>query len=231
MIKNILIDLDDTLYDFRKAEKIALRNTLEAIGIEPKEEIVKRYHEVNEEQWKKLERKEITREELKVKRFEFLSKDFVMETSAKEIAKIYEEFLSRGHFFIPGAEELLIELSKKYYLYLVTNGITHVQKGRIKSGKISRYFTHIFISEQVGYDKPSKEYFEACFEKIHPFRREETILIGDSLTSDMLGGKNAGIKTVWFNPENIDNKTFIQPDFMVFDLLEIPRLLEEIENS
>ena len=111
---------------------------------------------------------------------------------------------------------------------MVTNGTLSVQKGRIKSAGMRPYFKDIFISEEIGYDKPGKAYFDYCFSRISNFHRENTVIIGDSLTSDILGGKNAGICTVWYNPHGSENASEIQSDYQVGELAEIENLLEKI---
>ena len=111
---------------------------------------------------------------------------------------------------------------------MVTNGTLSIQKGRIKSAGMRPYFKDIFISEEIGYDKPGKAYFDYCFSRISNFHRENTVIIGDSLTSDILGGKNAGIRTVWYNPHGSENASEIQSDYQVGELAEIENLLEKI---
>jgi len=127
-----------------------------------------------------------------------------------------------------GAVELLETLSSEYRLYLATNGTSKVQKSRISSSDISKYFRGIYISEDVGYNKPDPRYFEACFKDIPDFKRKETVMIGDSLTSDIKGGINAGIKTVWFNYEGKSRDDSIVPDYEVHSLDEIPALVKRI---
>ena len=113
----------------------------------------------------------------------------------------------------------------RYRLYLVTNGTTCVQKGRIASAGIAKYFEEIFISEEIGYDKPSARFFEYCFSRIPDFSRDRAVIVGDSLTSDIQGGINAGIRTIWFNPKGQADDADIRPDLVVGSLSEIPALL------
>ncbi len=225
MFTTILIDLDDTLFDFKKAEAKALCCTLEKLGIKPTQAITERYSEINDCMWKRLEKGEMTREEVKSKRFEVLFKELKVHTDCKLARNIYETTLSRDHIFIEGAENLLKTLYGKYRLYLVSNGSTHIQKGRIASSGIEKYFDRIFISEDVGSNKPSKEYFDYCFEKIDNFCKEETIILGDSLTSDMKGGNNAGISTCWFNPNGHENEQQIKVDYEIHSLSEFMKIL------
>lgn len=228
MIKNILLDLDNTILNFSVAERMAAKNALLTAGIQPTDEMLTRYHEINEDQWRLLELGEICHEQIKVRRYELLFEEAGIDKSPLETANIYESLLGIGHYFMEGAEELLRKLSGEYRLYLVTNGASSVQKSRIKSADIAKYFRGIYISEDVGYNKPDVRYFEACFKDIPDFRRDETVMIGDSLTSDMRGGINAGIKTVWFNPSCAANSSDILPDYEVGSLDEIPALMERL---
>ena len=129
---------------------------------------------------------------------------------------------------MPGAEELLEALYGKYPLYIVSNGNLSVQEGRIASSGIAKYFGEIFISQQIGFDKPRKEFFDACFARIPGFDRERSIIVGDSLTSDIRGGINAGIKTCWYNPRGKAAREDIRPDYSIAELNELPGLLSEI---
>ncbi|MDD6275598.1 MAG: YjjG family noncanonical pyrimidine nucleotidase [Clostridia bacterium] len=227
MIKDILFDLDDTIFDFGKAEENALKKTLLSIGVEPTEEAVKRYSEINLSQWKLLELGKLTRKELTVRRFKIFFDELGIEADTEKVNETYKKFLSQGHFFIDGAEKLLDELYGKYRLYLASNGTACVQSGRIASSGISKYFEHIFISEEIGFNKPSREFFDACFAKIQNFNADSTVIVGDSLTSDILGGINAGIHTVWFNARNQAGREDIKPEYEIKNLRELAGLLRE----
>lgn len=189
MIDTILFDLDDTLLDFKKAERTALTKTLLQMGIEPNESILSRYSELNLAQWKLLEQGKLSRSEVKTRRYKLLFDEIGVSCSVEKAVQIYESMLSMGHYFIDGAEELLETISRDYQLYLVTNGTASVQRGRLKSANIARYFIKIFISEEVGFNKPWKEYFDYCFAQIPGFQKENTVIVGDSLSSDIQGGK------------------------------------------
>lgn len=227
MIKHLFLDIDDTIFDFKKSEKSALSETLTELRIEPTPETVSLYSEINQRQWEALERGEVTREILLVRRYEILFDRLCLKIDAKQAQKIYEKKLSQTYYYLPGAEKLLSSLYGKYEIYFASNGTAIVQDGRIALSGIGRYASGIFISERIGYNKPSREFFDACFEKIDNFKKEEAIIIGDSLTSDILGGINAGIKTCLFNP-NAKPIGDIKPDYEVRTLDEIPRLLERI---
>ncbi len=225
MIRFVFLDLDDTIFDFHKAERIAIAATLEEAGIEPKPETLTRYSEINAEMWRRLERGELTREEVLKERFRALFRELGISADAARTKKTYEEKLSVGHYFMPNAHEILEKLYGKYRLFIMSNGTAHVQDSRIGSSDIPRFFEKIFISEKVGYNKPASEFFDACFAEIEEFSRNEAIIVGDSLSSDIAGGINAGIKTCLFNPHGKENKTDIFPDFEIKELTELPCLL------
>lgn len=224
----ILFDLDNTLLDFDMAESIALSKTLREFGLEPTEEILRRYNEINKRHWEMLEDGILTRAQVLVGRYEQLFQEFGITVDGATAAKRYESNLSIGHHFMPGAEELLDRLYGSYDMYIVSNGTAVVQEGRLASSGIGRYFKDIFISEQLGYDKPSKMFFEKCFAKIEGFDPKRAIIIGDSLTSDIRGGINARIMTCWFNPKGVPARGDITPDFVISSLDEIPDLLEKL---
>lgn len=228
MIKTILLDLDDTILDFHKAEHIALSATLREIGIEPTEAVLKRYSEINLAHWKRLELGELTRPEVLHGRFTQLFREFGVDGDCYEAQRIYEWKLGTGHYFLDGGQELLDTLYEKYDLYLASNGTDIVQTRRIASANIEHYFKDLFISQRLGFDKPMKEFFDRAFARIESFNPDETIIIGDSLTSDIKGGINAGIRTCWFNLHGIKNESGIIPDYEVTTLKEIPALLERI---
>ncbi len=228
MIRNVLFDLDDTLFDFHKAEKIALTKTLVHFGIDPTEETLALYSAINAAHWKRLELGEISREEVKVGRYRELFKTIGVECDPVKATAYYESMLAIGHYFMPGAPELLEELYGKYRLYIVSNGTAKVQEGRIGSSGIAKYMDGIFISQVLGANKPDKQFFDICFAEIPDFSLSETVIIGDSLSSDIKGGINAGIITVWFNPKGIENDNDIKPDYTIKELSEVPGLLSQI---
>ena len=228
MIKYILFDVDDTLLDFGKAEAAAIRKTFERIGIPVTEELIRRYSEINAQQWARFEKGEITREKLLTERFDILFSELGINVPSEMAQASYEYLLGIGHYFVDGAEELLEALKDKYELYIVSNGNASVQDRRLKSAGIIPYFKDIFISERVGFNKPSAEFFDACFEHIPGFEKDKAIIVGDRLSSDILGGINAGVKTCWFNPRGDAPDPDIPADYEIKHLSELPALLESI---
>ncbi len=227
-MKFLLLDLDDTLFDFRASEADGLKKTLRSVGIEPTDEIVVRYSEINDAQWKLLEQGKLTRTEVKRRRFELLFAWLGLVRDVESVRLYYEKVLGESHVFFDGAEEFLKDVYGKYRLYIVSNGTTAVQNGRIASAGIAEYFDAIFLSEEIGFVKPQREFFEACFSKIPDFDADDAIILGDSLTSDIQGGINAGIRTCWFNPKGKAGSADIRPDYEVRSLAEFATLLERI---
>lgn len=226
MIKTILLDLDDTIFDFAECEKQALSHSLLHFGIPFNEKDILVYHEINREIWKRLEKGEITREELRVRRFE----DFLSKIGAKlsplAMADEYAIALSETNALIPDAISFLEAVYRKYDVYAVTNGYEMIQKGRLRAANIERYFKEVFISQCIGAVKPSKGFFDHC-RQATGFDPLKTVLIGDSLTSDVKGGTEYGIYTIWYNPKG-ENAVSVFPNAEVRSLGEIPLLLGEL---
>ena len=185
MVEFLFLDLDDTILDFHKAEHIALSKTLRFFGLEPEKTVLSRYSQINRQHWERLERKELTREQVLVGRFSVLFEEYQITADPELVARKYEDYLSVGHYFLPGAEEALKRLSQKYKLYLASNGTAKVQAGRLESANISHYFEAIFVSQEIGVNKPDKLYFDRCAERIPGYDPQKAMIVGDSLTSDI----------------------------------------------
>ena len=202
--KTILIDLDDTLLDFQQSEDVAISTTIKTLGIEPTEDVVNAYKEINLKYWKMFERKEIEREALLIARFkEFCELLNVTNKDFSLLNETYFHYLSSSPFEIDGADEFLNKLSEKYDIYVITNGVKRVQTIRLSLVNITKYFKKVYISEEIGYQKPSIEFFDFVLNDLNITNKEEVLIIGDSLSSDIQGGINSGIDTVWYNPKKL----------------------------
>ena len=226
MIEFLFLDLDDTILDFHKAERIALSKTIRQFGVEPTEEVLGRYHVINKWHWEQLEQGKLTRDEVLENRFGVLFRELGVAADKTACARAYEKNLSVGHYFLPGAEEAVARLSKKYRLFLASNGTASVQHGRMTSANLYRFFEKVFVSQEIGHNKPSKAYFEGCFAQIPGFDPDRAIIVGDSLSSDILGGINAGIRTCWVNPGHAPARADIRPDYEIEALPQLEALLE-----
>ncbi len=226
MTEFLFLDMDDTILDFHKAEELALQATLKHFGLEPTAAVCARYSQINLEHWQALERRELTRQQVLLGRFAQLFRELGVQADAEAVAREYEQNLSKGHYFLPGAEEAVRRLSAKYKLYLASNGTARVQHPRLESAGLGKYFRDIFISEEMGADKPSRDYFESCFARIPGFDPSRAMIVGDSLTSDIRGGINAGIATCWVNPRHAPCGD-IRPDYEIEGLSQLEALLEQ----
>ena len=228
MIEFLLLDLDDTILDFHKAERLAIAKTFRDFGVEPTEEVLHRYHLINRSCWERLETGEWTREQVLVNRFALLFGELEVAVDATACARAYEKNLSIGHYFLPGAQEAVEALSKKYRLFLVSNGTASVQKGRLTSANLYPYFEKVFVSQELGHNKPAREFFDKAFAQIPDFDPRKAMIVGDSLTSDILGGINAGIATCWVNPGHLPKREDIPADYEIEGIYQLETLLETL---
>lgn len=224
----VLLDVDDTILDFRKAEAVALSKALAERKIEPTPAIIERYSQINKSQWELLEEGRLTREQVLLRRFELLFEELGLDLSPERMRDRYEHYLAVGHYFMPGAPELLWELYGKYALYIVSNGTASVQAGRLASAGIENFFEGIFISQEIGCNKPEQAFFERCFARIANFDPRRAMIVGDSLTSDIRGGRNAGILSCWYNPRGSAPRQDIRPDYEIQSLAQLPALLDSL---
>ena len=225
----VLFDLDDTLLDFGWAEAGSLSRCLRSFGLEPTAEILTRYSDINRRQWELLEEGKQTREETLTRRFTLLFAEYGQTIDGAEACERYENGLAEsGHRFMPGAEGLLRTLHGRYALYLVSNGLTRVQNARLASAGIAPYFDGIFLSEQLGVNKPDPAFFERSVGRVPGFDRRRALLVGDSLTSDIRGARRAGIMSCWYNARRRAPRADIVPDYEIESLAELPPLLERL---
>lgn len=233
MIKYLLWDIDNTLLSFDLAERASMTKGFKIFDIDIKDEkALEIYKDINDKHWKMLEKGEKTREEILTGRFEefFDLYDIAYDDSlVNDFNLFYQEELGKQVFFNDYAKEVLQKLGKNYKQYAVTNGSKVAQTGKLRNSGLDKIFDGVFISEDLGYDKPSKEFFDIVFESIGSKNKDEYILIGDSLTSDMLGANNAGIKNIWYNPKDFNNKASVKVDYKINNLKEVIEILENIE--
>ncbi|WHY29206.1 YjjG family noncanonical pyrimidine nucleotidase [Bacillus wiedmannii] len=225
--KTLLFDVDDTLLDFQKAEKMALRMLFEEKGIHLTSEIERQYKKINKSLWDAFEEGEINRDEVVSTRFSILFKEYGEEIDGILFENNYRSYLEEGDQLMQGAFEFINQIQSEYDLYIVTNGISKTQDKRLRNAGFHALFKDIFVSEDTGFQKPMKEYFDYVFERIPNFSPEEGLIIGDSLSADMKGGYVAGIDTCWFNPEKKSNNGEIVPTYEVQNFEELYALLKQ----
>lgn len=230
MYKYILLDIDDTLLDFGKAEHQAIVETFQKYGIDPSDENIERYSRINLSFWQQFERKEITKDLIWSGRFIQFGKEIgrsISKDEALEINTYYLSLLGKAAFPIDGAETFLKKLLERNYpLYVITNGNARVQHERLDALGYKKYFKQLFISEEIGYNKPDKEYFSLVMSGIGCTSPRDCVVIGDSLTSDIIGGIDAGMDTCWYNPKGKENRIGVQPTYTVKSYEEVLELLK-----
>ena len=223
---HLFLDADGTLFDFNTSEQKALEKSVRKLCGTWKPELADMYHQQTKKTWKELEQKLITLERLKTLRFERFKEVSGLDFDIAQMSKVYLDFLSQADDLFPGTVELLENLSKKYTLVLATNGITSVQRGRVKSTDTAKYFKTIIISEEVGVAKPDPAFFQIASEKVGNPPKEKILMIGDSMTSDMQGAMNYGIDSCLIVPLHKEVPEFVpgglKPKYLVrnFDQLE-----------
>lgn len=227
----LLFDLDNTILNFDSGERAALMDAFRQFAIEPTEKLLADYHRINIKYWEKLERGELSRIEVLEGRFDEVFRLYGIDCTGEKIQGVYEKNLGDHYDFMPGAKELLEKLYEKNDLYIVSNGCAEVQSSRIAGAGLRKYFKDFFVSENVGFDKPDVRFFNCCFARIPDFDKERAILIGDSLTSDIKGGKNAGIKSCWLNVDHRPVPAVNGPDFVISSLSELPEKLKDYING
>ncbi len=195
---DFLLDLDDTLLDFSKAERENLRRTFSAFGLPFDDALCARFHEINDGLWKLLERGGILREELKVRRFHLFFEEFGLRADAEAVSRAYFEGFSEVCFPFPGAREFLETLAARGRIYIVTNGSTVIQRRHIADAGFSPYLAGAFISEEIGADKPSQAYADYVCTHIPGFQRTRAVWVGDSLTSDRACAELLGVPFILF---------------------------------
>lgn len=217
----LLFDADNTILDFDKAEEAAFRRALNENGLYVDDTILNTYRRNNIYQWQLFEQGIISKDQVLISRFTETFKELGMTANVDSIADLYEVYLHDGFAVVDNAREVLEELQKVCKLYLVTNGVLSIQESRMKGSDMNKYFTRQFVSQIVGYPKPRLEFFEYCFIRIDGFSKVKSLIIGDSLTSDVQGGINAGIDTCWFNPKHDGNVLGITPTYEIADLRQL----------
>ncbi|MCI8441344.1 MAG: noncanonical pyrimidine nucleotidase, YjjG family [Provencibacterium sp.] len=224
----VLLDADGTLFDFHTAQRQALENTLRAYSLPFSEQTLKIYESINEGLWRRLERGEITKKQLLSSRFRLFFERLGVSADGGRFNEDYLSALAEGVFLLPGALELCRRLHEHRRLYLATNGVEYVQKKRLRLSALAPYIDGIFISEQLGYAKPDARFFDEAFARLGNPDRKGAILLGDSLSSDMLGAFQAGIAGCWYCPDENRQPQGVMPDYRIRHLEEfLPIVLGE----
>ena len=207
----LLFDADNTLFDFDQAEERALQATLEFFGYPLDSDTRELYRTINRVLWRRLDLGEISREALVVERFALFDRAMGGSRDAAALNRFYLDRLSEGAELLPGAEALCRSLAPRATLALVTNGVARAQRGRLARSALAGLFPYVFISEEVGWQKPQREFFSHVCSAMAIRDRRRAVVIGDNLVSDVQGGLQSGLDAVWFNPNGLPNPTQVRP--------------------
>lgn len=207
----LLFDADNTLFDFDRAEERALQATLEFFGYPLDSDTRELYRTINRVLWRRLNLGEISREALVVERFALFDRAMGGSRDAAALNRFYLDRLSEGAELLPGAEALCRSLAPRATLALVTNGVARAQRGRLARSALNGLFPYVFISEEVGWQKPQREFFSHVCSAMAIRDRRRAVVIGDNLVSDVQGGLQSGLDAVWFNPNGLPNPTQVRP--------------------
>ena len=227
MIKVILWDIDGTILNFLKSENYAIKKCFAAFGIEGCDDaMVARYSLINKKYWEMLERGEITKPQVQRGRFEeHFANEGIEFSDYDGLNKMYQVALGDKIFFNDDCFELLKSLKGKYKQYAVTNGTITAQENKLRQSGLDKIFDGVFISDKIGFEKPTEGFFDAVFREIGEYEKDEILIVGDSLTSDITGGNNAGILCCWYNPNGLKNQKNLRIDYEIKNLNEITYIL------
>ncbi len=223
MIKAVLIDIDDTIFDFEKCSKNAFKKTLKKLDLFYEEKDFSYFNKVNDILWTKQKLGELNINQVFIERSNMMSKYFGLDIEKEIFNNLFVEFLYDEIEIVDEIEDLLSYLSNKYQIYAASNGVYDMQVNRIKKSNLDKYFDEIFVSDKIGFEKPDKRFFQKIM-NITKFSNNDLIMIGDSIKSDIIGAKNSNIKSIYFNKENKKNsdENFT---YQVKNLSEIKKIL------
>ena len=226
-IKVVLWDIDGTLLNFKAAEKVAIRKCFEVCGLgECNDEMIARYSEINHKYWKKLERGEMSKQDILIGRFrEFFELEGLDVSKAEAFNAEYQVRLGDTICFEDYALDVILALKGKVAQYAVTNGTKVAQTRKLANSGLDLLLDDVFISDVIGVEKPMQGFFDAVWAKIGSFEKEEVLIVGDSLTSDMQGGVNTNILTCWYNPNGQENDLGLSLDYEIKNLKEVLEIL------
>lgn len=232
MFQVIMWDIDGTVLDFLAAEKAAIKTLFLKFGLgECTDEMIERYSKINRKYWERLERKELTKPEVLVGRYvEFFESEGLDVSKASAFNDAYQIALGDTIVFCDESDQIIKGLKGKYYQVAASNGTIIAQNKKLRLSGLDQILDDVFLSEKLGHEKPAEEFFTIAFEKVEKdlgrkIPREEIIIVGDSLTSDIRGGNNAGIKTCWYNPRREKNNQGVHIDYEITDLRELANIL------
>jgi 2-haloacid dehalogenase len=221
----VFLDADDTVFDYRASERNSLLNLFKSFNLPFNKDVIDKYGVINRQLWKKYENNEISQEYLRIERFRLLSQELNLSVDYKALSENYLEHLANTSVLMTNADQICRYLHKKYKTAIITNGISKVQRNRFEKSIIKDDIDYLIISEEAGFSKPNIGIFEYAEKITHYTNKEKMIIIGDSLSSDIMGGINYGIDTCWLNSQKEETGDEIKPTYSISYLLEVKNVL------
>lgn len=224
MYKAIFIDIDDTLLDFNVASKSAFKTSIYDFNLEWNDAIYQTYKNIDDRLWVHQKNGQISVQDVINLRFKELFIQLNIDLDYKYFRDSFQENLSKEHVLIEGALEVIQYLSSKYHLFVASNSLLLMQKSRLKRANLLAYFSDLYISSEIGYEKPDRRFFEICLDRSH-ISREDVLFVGDSLEADMQGASSCGIDTCWYNPNKLSHDQSIKINYMIQKLTDLKQIL------
>ena len=221
----VLLDIDNTLIDFNECARHSIIKIFNDFNLPYSDNVFRTFIEENIKIWKRLEKGEITKAYLRANRWNIILEKLNIIADGPVIEELFEKGISESAYEVTGAKDLLDYLYKKHDLYVISNGFRAVQENRLTLSNFKNYFKGTFFSEDIGISKPQKEFFDYCFEQLNNPKKDDVILIGDSISADIIGGNNYNIKTIWFNKNNEKCPDNVKPTYIVKTLSEIQNII------
>lgn len=231
MLRNLLLDLDGVIFNFKKAESVSLQNAFEFYHIAYDKDTIDLYHTINDRLWADFEKGLVTKEEVTNGRFVKLFETLNVDVDAKMFAKFYQDGLASSYFLYGDVLPFLEEMSSKLRIYAITNGVSKTAFQRLEGTDTRKYFLDVFVSEDLNAQKPSLDYFNQVMDRIKGFNKEESIIVGDSLSSDIQGALNIQVQSIYLNRYHKENISNIKPDYEVSSLEEVRDIICDLMKS
>jgi 2-haloacid dehalogenase len=220
----VFIDIDDTLLDFTKCANDAIKSACNKFGVPYTTTLVDTFHPINLDLWHRLEKKEVTKEKLFDTRFQIVFDKLGIKADGIAFETAFRENFHESAILVDGARDLLEYLRSKYKVYVASNASMHQQTNRMKKAELDGYIDGYFVSEEIGFQKPQKEFFDACFKALPDVKPQDVVMIGDSLSADIKGACEYGLKTIWYNHRN-EPTSDVKCDYIVSRLSEVKNIL------
>lgn len=220
----VFIDIDDTLLDFTKCANDAIKSACNKFGVPYTTTLVDTFHPINLDLWHRLEKKEMTKEKLFDTRFQIVFDKLGIKADGIAFETAFRENFHESAILVDGARDLLEYLRSKYEVYVASNASMHQQTNRMKRAELDGYIDGYFVSEEIGFPKPQKEFFDACFKALPDVKPQDVVMIGDSLSADIKGACEYGLKTIWYNHRN-EPTSDVKCDYIVSRLSEVKNIL------